>query len=268
MESNWSDFVSTPPNFSGSPSERPFIEYFDSYLQPPPYPLISEEKSAKIFETPINTATQQTSVSSTLYPPSLQYPSSYSSYNDFYEIENRTLIVSNVNPHTSHAEFENTFFVKNGIKSINFSKLSKGIVTIEYYDLRSSIQFKKMKNGSMLHGNVIMVVYAPLPKIEDPKKPPNNGTIVVFNLPSGINDQHIESSFSQFGEIRQIRGTPTKPSQRFIEYFDTRSSEAALNGLNGKYVMGSRVSIEFSLPGGFRRNAQKFEPFVRNAFQK
>lgn len=253
MESNshWSDFISTPPNLSSSPfSEHPLLEYFDSSLQPPPsnFPLISEEKSSKIFEStdvPLQPMFQQ------------QYQTPQYGFNDYSEIENRTLQISNVNPNTSRDEIENAFFVSDGIKRFDFSKIDCGTIYIEYYDLRFAIQFKKMKNGTILHGNAVIVSYAPLQKIMDPKNPPNNGTIVVFNLSNGINDQHIESTFGHFGLIRQIRGTPTKPNQRFIEYFDTRDSELALNKLNGKYVLGSRVSIEFSLPGGFRRNVQR-----------
>ena len=114
-------------------------------------------------------------------------------------------------------------------------------------------------NGSQLKGKTITVSFAPLPVILDPKKPPNNGTIVIFHLPAGITDDQIVTIFGQFGEIRQIRGTPTKTQQRFVEYYDTRHAEAALLSMSGKYVMGTRVSIEFSLPGGFRRGIQKVE---------
>jgi RNA recognition motif-containing protein len=130
-------------------------------------------------------------------------------------------------------------------------------VTIEYYNLKNAQNLKRLMNGVKVGVNMIMVSYAPLSKIDDPKKPPNNGTIVVFHLPQGISPSDIEEAFGQFGEIRQIRGTPTKPTQRFIEFWDIRAAERALNGLSGKYLMGSRVSIEFSLPGGFRRVVQR-----------
>lgn len=254
MDSNshWSDFISTPPNLSSSPfSDHPLLEYYDSSLQPPPsnYPIISEEKSSKIF--------MNTDIAPQHPLFQHQYQNSQFGFNDFNEIENRTLLISNVNPNTTRDEIEEAFFVLDGVKKYDFSKIENGIILIEYYDLRFAIQFKKMKNGTILHGSAVIVSYAPLQKILDPKNPPNNGTIVVFNLSNGINDQLIESTFGHFGLIRQIRGTPAKPNQRFIEYYDTRNSELALNKLNGKYVLGSRVSIEFSLPGGFRRNVQR-----------
>ncbi|OHT01623.1 hypothetical protein TRFO_07540 [Tritrichomonas foetus] len=188
-----------------------------------------------------------------------QGPNYSQNFPEYSEIENRTLLIANVSPEITPDEIESTFNPYKSAKVIDQSNLANGILTIEYYDLRHAQTIKRITNGSTVHGTAIIVSYAPLQRIEDPRKPPNNGTIVVFHLPSGINDQHIESSFSQFGEIRQIRGTPTKPTQRFIEYWDTRAAEAALNNLSGKYVMGSRVSIEFSLPGGFRRNVQRVD---------
>jgi hypothetical protein len=164
-----------------------------------------------------------------------------------------------MSPKTDKNEIAAVFFPDDSVRQFDISKIDSGVLTVEYYDLRHAHQVKRAANGIMLHGNVILVAYAPLKKIDDPRNPPNNGTIVVFHLPTGISSQQIESIFGQFGEIRQIRGTPTKPTQRFIEYWDIRGAEAALNGLSGKYVMGSRVSIEFSLPGGFRRNVQRSE---------
>jgi hypothetical protein len=178
---------------------------------------------------------------------------------DYNEIENRCLLITNMNPETEQNEVLYVFNADDCVRQIDWSKLDQGQLTIEYFDLRQANQMRRLANGITMHGNVILVTYAPLAKIDDPRRPPNNGTVVVFHLPTGISSQQIENIFGQFGEIRQIRGTPTKPTQRFIEYWDIRGAEAALNGLTGKYVMGSRVSIEFSLPGGFRRNMQRSE---------
>ncbi|KAK8852908.1 hypothetical protein M9Y10_017901 [Tritrichomonas musculus] len=184
---------------------------------------------------------------------------------NFNEIENRTLYISNLNPQLSLDEIKQIFDPNNNSKNIDISNLKiNNSITIEYFDLRQAQAIKKNLNGTTMNSpssyglGPISVVYAPLKKIPDPRRPPNNGTIVVFHLPAGVTESHIESSFGSFGSIREIRGTPQKPGQRFIEFWDTRAAEAALNALNGKYVMGSKVSIEFSLPGGFRRNIQPY----------
>ena len=182
---------------------------------------------------------------------------------NFNEIENRTLFISNLSPQITLDEIKQVFDPNNNSKSIDTSNLkTNNSITIEYFDLRQAQTIKRKYNGATINlpssygSGPVSVTFAPLKKIPDPRRPPNNGTIVVFHLPAGVTEAHIEKSFSCFGQIREIRGTPQKPGQRFIEFWDTRDAEAALNALNGKYVMGSKVSIEFSLPGGFRRNIQ------------
>jgi RNA recognition motif-containing protein len=242
MEIPWSDFIATPPNFTSAP-QCYRMDYFD---QPTPDLVLSEDQVCHIFTDP---------------PPAVfRAPPAMSSFSapDFNEIENRTLLVTNLHPDTTDDEIMAAFNPYETIRHIDYcDTIDSCEVRIEYFDLRHAQQIKRNVNNTTLHGNVISVVYAPLPKIDDPRKPPNNGTIVVFHLPTGLTPQLIESTFSEFGDIRQVRGTPTKPTQKFIEYWDIRAAEKALDGLNGKYVMGSRVSIEFSLPGGFRRNVQR-----------
>ena len=257
--SNWSDFVATPPNLASSS----LADFVDAGRQPDDDFMLSQEQIRDIFP---QAPCQSAPVAQPPQPPQPQtyggpqYMPTYPT--EFSEIENRTLTVTNVNPETTEEEIQDTFSPWESLRNIDYSALPQGSVTVEYYDLRHAQSAKRMINGTLLHGNVIVVAYAPLPKIEDPKKPPNNGTIVVFHLPMGITTPLIETQFGRFGDIRQVRGTPSKPTQRFIEYWDIRAAEQALKGLSGKLIMGSKVSIEFSLPGGFRRNVQRPEQGV------
>ena len=247
---SWIDFLATPPNMMGTPPSQLPGDLFSNF-EPAPSPILFEPPLQNFLNS---SAPQNASPPSTkqTYTPQQQYP-------EYGELENRTLAVSNANPETTEEEIMAVFNTHRGVKQVDMSKISEGYFTVEYYDIRSATSSKLLYNGSTLKGKTINVSYAPLPIILDPKKPPNNGTIVIFHLPAGITDDQIITIFGQFGEIRQIRGTPTKTQQRFVEYFDTRHAEAALLSMSGKYVMGARVSIEFSLPGGFRRGIQKVE---------
>ncbi|KAK8894157.1 hypothetical protein M9Y10_022590 [Tritrichomonas musculus] len=290
-ETNWSDFLATPPNLSSLPLSIPIPEFNDTSMPNSQNMFLNADQYQNIFARQDqnnannphhNQQTQNTSLSFQQSQYQSQgYTNSNNSnnstannvqqqsqppYTEYNEIENRNLLVTNLSPQVTQEEIQTTFNPYKSVKSIDQSNLQNGVITIEYYDLRHAQNIKRMTHRTSLHGNEIHVTYAPLQKIEDPRKPPNNGTIVVFHLPQGINDQHIEQSFSPYGEIRQIRGTPAKPTQRFIEYWDTRSAEAALNNMSGTFIMGSRVSIEFSLPGGFRRTVQRVDQptIVRN----
>lgn len=254
---NWSYLLATPPSYASQDSPD-LVMCVDSFSQPEHDYVIPQEELQEIFpakEQRIVPITSQQIQSSPAYGTSIQ--PFQNQCKDFGDFENRSLLVTNVHPETTKQEIIELFDPYDSIKSIDMSLIGDGLCTVEYYDLRHANNLKRIANGATLHGNVIIVAYAALPRLNDSKKPPNNGTIVVFHLPMGVTDKQIETHFGQFGEIKQIRGTPSKPTQRFIEYWDTRSAEDALNGLSGKQMMGSKLSIEFSLPGGSRKNALK-----------
>ena len=70
---------------------------------------------------------------------------------------------------------------------------------------------------------------------------------------SPIPFSHFSFGFSLLfdsGSIKELRETPLKRHQRFVEFFDIRDAARALREMNGKKIQGKRVVIEFSRPGG------------------
>ena len=245
---NWGDFLSTPPNLAGSP---PLLSNaFNSNLQPLP-------TTTTTIETQQN---ENNSQNLSINEPII----SHIPHPEIGEIEHRNILILGANPFTTIEDIKNVFGNKTSINNIDISGITDGWFTIDFFDLRHAISMKNLHNGQLFKDYTIEVHYATLPPIYDIKKPPNNGTIVIFHLPPHVNNDYIFTIFSQYGEIKQIRGTPSKTSQRFVEFWDIRSSENALNSMNGKFLMGARVSIEFSLPGGFRRNIQKVESAIQS----
>ncbi|GMH27668.1 hypothetical protein Nepgr_029511 [Nepenthes gracilis] len=78
----------------------------------------------------------------------------------------------------------------------------------------------------------------------------NQGTLVVFNLDSQISANTLKELFEAFGPVRELRETPLKKHQRFVEFYDVRDAASALAEMNGKEIYGKNVMIEFSRPGG------------------
>ena len=261
---SWGDFLATPPNMFGTP---PGVLPSDFVSTPnPPFSQLIPESDIRQVLTPQQPAQkavpQQPAPKQNYQPAQQQQQQQYSQHGG---LENRTLIIFNANPSTTLDEIMKMFGAKWAVSKVDMDKIKEGSFTVEFYDIRDSNSAKMLLNHSVLHRNNITINFAPLPVISDPKKPPNNGTIVIFHLPPGILDDQIMSIFGQYGEIRQIRGTPSKIQQKFVEYYDTRAAELALMSMNGNYVMGTRVSIEFSLPGGFRRGIQKVETYSNQA---
>lgn len=55
------------------------------------------------------------------------------------------------------------------------------------------------------------------------------------------------------GPVKELRETPLKKHQRFVEFYDVRDAAKALREMNGKEIHGKPVVIEFSRPGGHSR---------------
>lgn len=53
--------------------------------------------------------------------------------------------------------------------------------------------------------------------------------------------------------VFQIRETPNKWHHKFMEFYDVRAAEAALQSLNKCELGGKRIKLEPSRPGGARR---------------
>ncbi|XP_071695642.1 protein terminal ear1 [Rutidosis leptorrhynchoides] len=82
----------------------------------------------------------------------------------------------------------------------------------------------------------------------------NQGTIVVFNLDSDVDAGTIKEIFETYGCVKELRTTPLKKTQRFVEFYDTRDAAKALVNMNGKEINGQPVVVEFSRPGGHKNN--------------
>ncbi|XP_022775851.1 protein terminal ear1-like [Durio zibethinus] len=81
----------------------------------------------------------------------------------------------------------------------------------------------------------------------------NQGTVVVFNLDPGVSTSKLKDIFQVFGPVKELRETPLKKRQKFVEFYDVRDAAKALREMNGKEINGKQVVIEFSRPGGYSR---------------
>ena len=278
---NWKSYLETPPNFAVDrpPPVFPFGNNF-------PFDLIYDENDDEdyynndeyLFSSPSSSNPSSPTIQNSpqmkynIQPTSFDsldtlkkidpvvFPPGINSINPNGEFENRTIIISNLPSNATKSELETVFRSYGDIDYINLNDINRGIARIRFFDIRSS-QWARMAE-IRIRSNSVFKSFAPLEEVTNPRKPPNNGTIVIFHLPSDITDNELSSIFSQFGEIRQIRSTPLKQNQKFVEFYDVRNAEIALKSMNGQSIKKSRVSIEFSLPGGFRKNGANFNKNV------
>lgn len=168
-------------------------------------------------------------------------------YDTYSELENRVVRLSNIPPNSTEEELSQVFDYIGDVESTDFSQLNLGVVTVKYYDIRDAI---KLRNAKLFFYNRSFTsAYEVIQPVKNTKKPPNNGTIVLFHLAKGTSEEDLKKIFSKYGEIKEIRSTQGKDSQKFIEYYDTRAAKKAMKKMSGRTINKARIAIEFSLPG-------------------
>jgi hypothetical protein len=239
---SWNDFLIVESNsFDGLPSrststESPDIDpvnWFPKFLNESPIePVTPITMPAEIIKFPVY-------------------------YN---EIENRTILVSNIHPDTTPDEFFALMQRFGETQTVDVDNLHSGRASVTFYNLWSAHEFRAWgAGGSKVGDRVWMVRFAPPKEPKDNGKVENCGTIVIFGLNPGTSIDQLSLAFGQFGNIREIRRSPGNDRNAFIEFWDLRSAERAVIGTNHKKIsaLGVRISTEFSIPGGFRKIAPK-----------
>jgi RNA recognition motif-containing protein len=173
-------------------------------------------------------------------------------------LEDRGIVISNLEPDVTSEDILKVSSDFGAVEFVELKDLRSGIVAnVRFFDLRSAMGMRR--DFRSVCARPWMLQFAVPQPIKDRKHPPNNGTIVIFHLLEGVSDGQLKEELSRFGQIRQIRSPPDRMTQRFVEFWDSRCAEAALRGLRGRIILNSRISVEFSLPGGYRKNPDVFQ---------
>eukprot|EP01028_Stygiella_incarcerata_P011216 TRINITY_DN623_c0_g2_i1.p1 TRINITY_DN623_c0_g2~~TRINITY_DN623_c0_g2_i1.p1 ORF type:complete len:720 (-),score=169.99 TRINITY_DN623_c0_g2_i1:1055-3214(-) len=132
-----------------------------------------------------------------------------------------------------------------------------GMYFVSYYDIRhADIAVESLRSGWT--GRVEVSYCLPLMFLASEK---NQGTLVIFNLDPTMTNDELRDVFSKFGEVKDVRSTPHKNHQRFVEFFDVRHADAAIASMNKRDLNGRKIKIEPSHPGGSRKD--QLESFQR-----
>ncbi|KAJ6430368.1 hypothetical protein OIU84_021716 [Salix udensis] len=194
----------------------------------------------------------------------------------------RTLALSSVPSEVSESLIRRELEVFGEVRGIQMERVGYGTVTVHFYDLRHAERaLREIREQHMLHQARLRNLYiqnsesfsfniAPtpppargviagcvvwarfiVPSCNELPDGQNQGTLVVFNLDPNVSTRCLKEIFQAFGAVKEVRETPLKRHQRFIEFYDVRDAAMALREMNGKEIYGKQVDIEFSRPGGF-----------------
>ncbi|KAJ8758839.1 hypothetical protein K2173_002618 [Erythroxylum novogranatense] len=200
----------------------------------------------------------------------------------------RTLLLSSVPRDVSETAIRRELEVFGEVRGVQMEKVCDGAVTVHFYDLRHAERaLKEIREQHMQEQSRVRNGFSAWVQIEgfDGRSmvapPPtaargliagcavwpqfiipacnavpdghNQGTIVVFNLDPNVSSSSLKELFKAYGAVKELRETPLKKQQRFVEFYDVRDAAKALREMNGKEIHGKQVVIEFSRPGGYGR---------------
>ncbi|KAK2972183.1 hypothetical protein RJ640_030728 [Escallonia rubra] len=228
-------------------------------------------------------------------PPPLPPPSSTPS---------RTLLLSSVPGDVSESTIRRELEVFGDVRAVGMERARRdGVVTVHFYDIRhaeaalAEIRRQHVQQQCRMrrHFDAVLITRNSLFEQYDlppPLPPParglisgravwaqfmspvaagllighNQGTIVIFNLDANVSSHHLKQIFEAFGLVKELRETPMKRNQRFVEFYDTRDAAKALAEMNGKEINGKQVVIEFSRPGGHSTKFVKSTHYPSESF--
>ncbi|KAJ8759396.1 hypothetical protein K2173_006916 [Erythroxylum novogranatense] len=185
----------------------------------------------------------------------------------FGEHPSRTLFVRNIHSHVEDSELRNLLrclflhLMQYGdIRRLHTACKSRGFVIIHYYDIRAARKaMKELQNRPLRHKN--LDVHYSIPEDNPSEKDINQGTLVIFSLDSTISNDRLRKIFGIFGEIMEIRESPNRNDDKLIEFYDSRSAEAALHSLNGSELDGKHIKLEpYRMRGSKRSLMQQIMP--------
>ncbi|MCE0481475.1 Serine/threonine-protein kinase tel1 [Datura stramonium] len=214
----------------------------------------------------------------------------------------RTLLLCMVPVDVSESIVRRDLEVFGDVRAVQMGRVREGIVTVHFYDLRHAqaalmeIQQQHMQQQRRLRRHYYESINSTMALIPPPLPPPargliagravwaqftfpvtsalpdgnNQGTLVIFNLPTETSTASLRDIFQAFGHVKELRETPMKRHQRFVEFYDIRDAARALMEMNGNDLNGKQLLIEFSRPGGnssrrFSRASQYSPPNKFNA---
>ncbi|KAM1498691.1 hypothetical protein ACFX1X_021816 [Malus domestica] len=169
------------------------------------------------------------------------------------EHPSRTLFVRNINSNIEDSELRTLFEQYGDIHTLYTACKHRGFVMISFYDIRAARNAMKSLQNKPLRHRKLDIHYS-IPKDNSSEKDVNQGTLVVFNLDSSVSNDELRQIFGVYGEIKEIRETPSRGHHKFIEFYDIRAANAALNALNNSEISGKQIKLEPSCPGGARRS--------------
>ncbi|CAA0322202.1 unnamed protein product [Arabidopsis thaliana] len=167
------------------------------------------------------------------------------------------------------------------VRGVQMERAHEGIVIFHFYNLINSqrafneIRYRHMQQQEqqqhfhfttargLVSGHSLWAHFV-FPQLNAVPEGNNQGSLVIMNLEPTVSSSTLRHIFQVYGEVKQVRETPCKREQRFVEFFDVRDAAKALRVMNGKVISGKPMVIQFSRPGGLTKKLFFASHFHKN----
>lgn len=174
----------------------------------------------------------------------------------------RSVIIKNLPPGVDDDDLRTALSVYGPLRELGAqlrARGGRGSVTAAFYDVRHArLAVRQLDGMPWFDRKLVARFWCPavgaVPAAgsvsRDGVDPLNLGTLVVFNMDASTTAEDVRALFSSYGDVKEIRETPTKRHHRFVEFFDVRDAQKALRQLNKAEINGKKIKVEVSRPGG------------------
>ncbi|CAH8364224.1 unnamed protein product [Eruca vesicaria subsp. sativa] len=167
------------------------------------------------------------------------------------EIPSRTILAGNISSNVEDYELKVLFEQFGDIQAFHTASKNRGFIMVSFYDIRAAQNAARALHNKLLRGTKLDIRYS-IPTENPSEKDASKGAILINNLDSSISNEELNRMVKSYGEIKEIRRSMHDNPQIYIEFFDIRSAEAALSGLNGLEVAGKQLKLAPACPEGRR----------------
>ncbi|KAF8087622.1 hypothetical protein N665_0574s0009 [Sinapis alba] len=171
------------------------------------------------------------------------------------EIPSRTILAGNISSNVEDYELKVLFEQFGDIQAFNTACKNRGFIMVSFYDIRAAQNAARALHNKLLRGTKLDIRYS-IPTENPSEKDASKGALLINNLDSSISNEELNRMVKSYGEIKEIRRSMHDNPQIYIEFFDIRSAEAALGGLNGLEVAGKQLKLAPACPEGTRYRSQ------------
>ncbi|OEL31045.1 Protein terminal ear1 [Dichanthelium oligosanthes] len=199
----------------------------------------------------------------------------------------RVVVLGLVPPHAQEADVAQAMAPFGAIRSVDaLAVASEGVATVRFFDIRAAeLAVACVREQHMRQQSRIGQLYAAAAAVS-PAWPPthptpqpwdwphddsrglvlghavwahfatgaddgdNRASLVVLSPLPGVSVADLRQVFQAFGDLKDVRESAQRPSNKFVDFFDTRDAARALAELNGQELFGRRLVIEFTRPSG------------------